>query len=133
MSEAETEQQQDGVWPGPLDNDGPCDPHWEVTPRAVHRMQRNGRELVLLDCRTEEEEEIARLEGGRLVPMTQLSLHIDELRDHEDDPIVVYCHTGRRSLTVANVLRQCGFRHVRSMAGGIERWSNEVDPSIPRY
>jgi rhodanese-related sulfurtransferase len=132
-ADSEGEQSPPGGQAGPSADDGPCDPNWEVTPRAVRRMQKRNEPFLLLDCRTPEEEALASLEGGRLVPMQELSLHIDDLREHQDAPVVVYCHTGRRSLTVTRVLRQCGFRDVRSMAGGIERWSIEVDPDVPRY
>jgi rhodanese-related sulfurtransferase len=110
-----------------------CHPDWEVTPRRVQQMMRAGTDLLLLDCRTPEEEELARIEGGVLVPMQDLASRLDALRDHEDRRIVVYCHTGRRSLVVTSALRREGFVDVRSMAGGIERWSLEVDRSIPRY
>jgi rhodanese-related sulfurtransferase len=110
-----------------------CDPVWEVTPRQVRERLDRGDEFLLMDCRTQEEDQIARIEEGRLMPMRDLGLHLDELRGDEKTPIVVYCHTGRRSLMVAIVLRQHGFDDARSMAGGIQRWSEEVDPSIPQY
>lgn len=110
-----------------------CDPDWEVTPREVARMRADGEHFVLMDCRTPEEAALCRIEGDVLVPMQDLGLHLSELRAHEESPIVVYCHTGRRSLAVAVALRQEGFEDVRSMAGGIQRWSEQVDPSVPTY
>lgn len=104
-----------------------------IEPREVARMRSQGTKFLLLDCRRPEEFELARIEGAELVPMFDLDLHIPRLRAHEDDLIVVYCHTGRRSLTVAAVLRDQGFSQTRSMIGGIERWSVEIDPSVPRY
>ena len=55
------------------------------------------------------------------------------LREHEDKTIIVYCHHGVRSLKVTSLLRQHGFGSAVSMAGGIDRWSVEVDATVPRY
>jgi len=55
------------------------------------------------------------------------------LFEDEDAPIVVICHHGMRSLQVVNWLREQGINHCASMAGGIDRWSREIDPSVPRY
>jgi rhodanese-related sulfurtransferase len=108
-----------------------CD--WEIPPREVHQMMRAGDDLILIDCRTHEEHEIARIEGAMLVPLQELSVRLGELRQFEDRPIVVHCHKGKRSMTVTAVLRELGFEHVRSMAGGIHRWSEDVDPTVPKY
>jgi rhodanese-related sulfurtransferase len=96
-------------------------------------MMRDGDDLLLIDCRTSEEWETARIEGAMLVPLQELSIRIGELREHEDRPIVVHCHKGKRSMTVTSVLRELGFANVRSMAGGIHAWSEQVDPNVPRY
>jgi rhodanese-related sulfurtransferase len=110
-----------------------CHPDWEITPRRVEWMIGRSDDFLLLDCRTPEEDAIARIDGGELLPMQDLPHRLDDLREHEARPIVVYCHTGRRSLMVTSVLRAQGFADVRSMAGGIDRWSLEVDRSMPRY
>lgn len=108
-----------------------CD--WEIEPREVARMLRDGEAFVLLDCRTAEEHETARIEGAMLVPLQELSVRLGELRQFEEQLIVVHCHKGKRSMTVTSVLRELGFDHVRSMSGGIHRWSEEVDPNVPKY
>ena len=110
-----------------------CDPEWEVTPSQVRTMLDEQTDFLLLDCRKPEEDVIARIEGGRLVPMQELSEHLEELRAYEDRPVVVYCRSGQRSLEVTTTLRQQGFTDVKSMAGGILRWSVEIDPTIPQY
>ena len=110
-----------------------CDPEWEITPRAVARMRAGGEPFVLVDCRTPEEAAICRIGDDLLVPFMDLALRLSDLREHEESPIVVYCHTGRRSLVAAALLREQGFDDVRSMAGGIQRWSDEVDSSVPTY
>ena len=106
---------------------------WEISPRDVARMMQNGDDLLLIDCRTPEEWETARIEGATLVPLQELSIRIGELREHEDRPVVVHCHKGKRSMTVTSVLRELGFSNVRSMTGGIHAWSEQVDPRVPTY
>jgi rhodanese-related sulfurtransferase len=119
--------------PTDLPEDTHYNPHWEVTPRQVHAMLQRGDDFLLMDCRTPEEFEIARIEPGELYDMADLAEHLEDLAGQADRPVVVYCHHGRRSLMVASVMRQHGFAWVMSMAGGIERWSQQVDPDIPMY
>ncbi len=103
----------------------------EVTPREVRR-QLAEKSPLLLDCRREDEFARARIEGGVLVPMHDLLDHVDDLGGPEQ-PIVVYCHHGVRSLYVTVALRRLGFGDVRSLAGGIDLWSRDIDPTVPRY
>ena len=105
----------------------------EIEPRAVEAMLSSDAEgFLLLDCRTEPESAIASI-GGTLLPMQELPQRIDELRDHADGRIVVYCHSGQRSLMVTQFLLRSGFTSVCSMRGGIDVWSSEIDPKVPRY
>ena len=106
---------------------------WEISAREVARMMQEGEDVVLIDCRTPEEWEMARIDGAMLVPLQELSIRIGELRELEERPIVVHCHKGKRSMTVTSVLRELGFANVRSMSGGIHAWSEEVDPRVPKY
>ncbi len=106
----------------------------ECTPRFVQTMLANPESgLVLLDCRTEEEWERARIEGAILIPLHELPERAHELDGYNGRPIVVYCHHGRRSLRAAAILRAAGHGGALSMTGGIERWSDEIDPRVPRY
>ena len=107
--------------------------NWEIAPREVARMMKNGEDVILIDCRTHEEYETARIDGAMLVPLQELSVRLGELRQYEERPIVVHCHKGKRSMTVTAVLRELGFENVRSMSGGIHRWSEDVDPRVPKY
>ncbi len=86
---------------------------------------------ALLDVREPYEHRIARLEGAELVPMQEVSGAAGRL-DRERD-VVVYCHHGIRSRAAAEYLRGQGFRRVWNLTGGIDRWSREVDPEVPRY
>lgn len=88
---------------------------------------------LLLDCRTPEEFQTARIAGATLLPMQELPDRIGELAGREDQPIIVHCHHGMRSLRVTKWLRERGFTLVQSMAGGIDAWSDEIDPAVPKY
>lgn len=105
----------------------------EITPTDVLRLPTGSVGMLLLDCRTQQERAFAHIADSTFLPMNELGERLEQLEPHRDRPIVVYCHTGRRSMMVARALRQAGFAHACSMAGGIDRWSLEIDPSIPRY
>jgi rhodanese-related sulfurtransferase len=118
----------------------PYQPDWEVTPREVKdRLARRAAgttDFLLLDCRKEEEWRTARIDGAVLVPLPEIPMRLEEIEGPDgsrDRPIVVHCHTGRRSLKATALLRAAGFSDVRSMAGGIELWSIDIDPAVPRY
>jgi rhodanese-related sulfurtransferase len=89
--------------------------------------------ILLLDCRTPEEFAIAKIDGAVLIPMQEIAERLAELEPWRDKPIIVHCHHGVRSLRVTHWLREKGFSFAQSMTGGIEAWSLEVDPSVPRY
>jgi rhodanese-related sulfurtransferase len=111
----------------------PFQPEWEITPREFVRRRREGEPLVLIDCRTHQERELARIEGSIHVPLLELGQRLGELRAHESAPVVVHCHHGVRSLQVTAALRDAGFDDVRSLAGGIHLWSLDVDSQVPVY
>lgn len=91
------------------------------------------RRPLILDCRTADEHAIAKIEGSVLIPMQEIVERLAELEPWRDKPIVVHCHHGVRSLRVTHFLREKGFTQTQSMKGGIDAWSVEVDPSVPRY
>jgi rhodanese-related sulfurtransferase len=90
---------------------------------------------ALLDVRQPEEHAYVRLEPSRLVPLPELAARLDELAQAfgQDAEIVAYCHHGIRSLHAAQFLRARGFTRARSLAGGIDAWTHEIDPALPRY
>jgi adenylyltransferase/sulfurtransferase len=65
--------------------------------------------------------------------MSELAARLDELESLRDSDLVIHCHHGGRSLRVTHWLREQGFAKAQSMAGGIDRWSRVIDPSVPRY
>jgi adenylyltransferase/sulfurtransferase len=105
----------------------------EISVRDVRQLQDAQQDVLLIDCRTPEEQQIASIEGTRLVPFGELADRVDELSGEKDRRIVVHCHGGGRSLRAAAWLRQQGFSKAQSMAGGIDAWSVEIDPQVPRY
>ena len=105
----------------------------ETDVASVASMLERNDPLLLLDVREEDEHATARIEGSRLIPMSQLGQRVGELDGYRDTLIVVHCHHGIRSLQVTHALRNHGFSQVQSMSGGIDQWSLEVDPSVPRY
>jgi adenylyltransferase/sulfurtransferase len=104
---------------------------FDVDPETLARWLAEGRELTLLDVRTPPEHAIARLPGSRLVPLQELARRWQELAD-APRPVVAYCHFGPRSEEATAFLRRHGIPTV-NLAGGIDEWSERVDPSVPRY
>jgi len=105
----------------------------EIAPQQVKASLDSGEDLVLLDCRESEEHARASIAAATLLPMSEIQQRVAELEPQRDQHIVVHCHLGGRSLQVAHWLRDQGFAHVQSMAGGIDAWSEEIDSSVPRY
>lgn len=105
----------------------------EVDVHTVKLLIDGDEEFFLLDCREHHEYEFARIDGAQLIPMGEITQRVDELQEHVEKRIVVMCHHGGRSYRVTHWLRQNGFPHTQNMAGGIEAWSVEVDPDVPRY
>ena len=87
----------------------------------------------LLDVREPEEFEIAALPNARLVPLGQIPTRVEQMADWKNDAIVVYCHHGIRSMHAIHFLAQAGFTNLTNLSGGIDAWSREVDPKLPRY
>ena len=102
-----------------------------VTPREVHERLARGERLRLVDVRETLEHRIASVSGAELIPLGELPAAFGRLDPAEE--IVVMCHHGIRSASACAFLAAAGFTRVSNMAGGIDRWSAEVDPTVPRY
>ena len=109
------------------------DPEWEIHPHELHELRSRQHPHVLLDVRTPREHEAANIQGAVLVPLDQLPHKLEELKQHADKRIIVHCHHGSRSLRATAFLRHAGFKHVHSLAGGIDSWSLLIDPAVKRY
>ena len=103
----------------------------ELTPAELKQRLDRGEKLILVDVREPWEFGVCRIEGAKLIPMGQIPANLQSLDVDED--VICYCHHGMRSLDVAVWLRNQGVATAKSLAGGIERWSLEIDPRVPRY
>ena len=105
---------------------------FEITAEDLKRKLDSGEALTVLDVREPWEYQTAHLEPSRLIPMDQVPARVHQELDPEEH-IVVMCHHGVRSANVAAWMQQQGFEKVQSLRGGIDAWSVEIDPSVPRY
>jgi adenylyltransferase/sulfurtransferase len=104
---------------------------FEMTVDDLKRRLDDGQEITVLDVRTPQEYEIAKIEGSVLIPLQELQDRLGEL--DPADTIVAHCHHGMRSAKAVQLLRQMGFKRAINLAGGIDAWSEEIDPKVPRY
>jgi adenylyltransferase/sulfurtransferase len=104
---------------------------WEVSAPELSRRLERGDDVTLIDVREPHEFEICRLPGAALIPLGSLPERMGEMDTSRD--LVLFCHHGIRSMRALEMLHQAGFRKLRSLRGGIDAWSREVDPAVPRY
>jgi rhodanese-related sulfurtransferase len=105
----------------------------QIWPTDLAERLRSPAPPHLLDVRESEEHAFVALPNSTLIPLGQLAQRIDEIEEWKDEEIVVYCHHGIRSLNAIGQLRHFGFTKLQNLAGGIDRWTTEVDPKLPRY
>ena len=103
----------------------------EITPRELAKRIASGDTPRIIDVREPHEWDIAHIPGAELIPLATLGAAQTKLDPNAE--IVLHCHSGVRSLWAAQHLRSAGFRKVLNLTGGITRWSDEVDPSVPKY
>jgi adenylyltransferase/sulfurtransferase len=102
-----------------------------ITPRELKERLDKGDKIVLLDVREPWEYSLAKIEGSILIPLGTLPQSLGKL-DSEAE-IVATCHHGMRSADATGFLLQQGFKNVKNLVGGIDAWSVQVDPTVPRY
>ena len=102
----------------------------EIAPRELKSRLDRGDDLFILDVREPHEYQICNLRG-HLIPLGELSRRVNELDSSRE--IVAHCRSGKRSAEAVEFLRSAGFRKVLNLKGGILAWSDEVDPSVPKY
>ncbi|MFI5114322.1 MAG: rhodanese-like domain-containing protein [Terriglobales bacterium] len=105
---------------------------FEISSSQVKSFQKRGEKFTLLDVREPWELEKVRLDGAKHIPMGDIPARA-HLELDPDDRIIVVCHHGMGSLSVASWLRQQGFEKAQSMRGGIDGWARTVDPKVPLY
>ena len=106
--------------------------NYEITVAELADLRKRNEPLTLLDVREPWELATASLGGSKDIPMGEIPNRAHQELDPESH-IVVVCHHGARSLSVTTWLRREGFEDAQSLAGGIEQWSREIDPTVPRY
>ncbi len=102
----------------------------EISVEDTKKLMKNGK-IVLLDVREQNERNTANIKGSIFIPIGQLPGRTNEL--NKSDSIITYCHHGVRSYVAAEILLSKGFKNVKSMAGGINAWSREINPDVPVY
>jgi adenylyltransferase/sulfurtransferase len=105
----------------------------EISVRELAKQIENGQAVRLIDVRQPWEHQLAQLPDSLLIPLNDLPHRAAEIPMEPASLLVVYCHHGVRSLSAAAYLDRIGYHNVRSLAGGIDAWSCEVDPSVARY
>jgi len=105
----------------------------EISVADLDALRQSDADFILLDVRETHEYETAKIEGSRLLPMSELSTRMGELEPHQNDHIVLQCHHGGRSMHVTQALRNAGFTRVQNLGGGIDQWSIQIDETVPRY
>ena len=103
----------------------------EISSQELKQKFDENESVFLLDVREQSEYDIVHLEGARLVPLNTLPHHLDDLPS--DQEIIVYCHHGQRSLYATAYLHQNGFTDAKNLAGGIDQWAVQIDPTLRRY
>ncbi|MBI3860198.1 MAG: ThiF family adenylyltransferase [Thaumarchaeota archaeon] len=104
---------------------------FDIDPVELKASIDRGEKLVLVDVREPFEYEICRLKGSTLIPLGELPSRLGEL--DQDAELVVYCHTGVRSVTGTQFLRDSGYKKARNLKGGVDAWARLVDRKMRRY
>jgi molybdopterin/thiamine biosynthesis adenylyltransferase/rhodanese-related sulfurtransferase len=102
----------------------------EITVRELKEKLDNGQNVSVLDVREPHEYEVANI-GARLIPLGELPERLIEL--NKDETLAIHCKTGGRSARAVQLLKEAGFQNVYNVTGGITAWSEEIDPSVPKY
>ncbi len=103
----------------------------DITCAELKNHMDRGDNIVLLDVRNPDEYDFCKIAGSTLMPLNELPTRFKELS--KDSAIVAQCRSGGRSAKAAAFLREQGFPNVANLTGGILAWSDQVDPSIPKY
>lgn len=102
-----------------------------ISVEELKTLRDSKKKHLLLDVREPSEHEAARIEGAKLIPMGEVPKRVGELP--KDCDLIVHCHHGGRSARVVGFLQGQGFTNAKNLDGGIDAWSERVDPSVPRY
>jgi adenylyltransferase/sulfurtransferase len=120
----------------PIDYDQFCGLHGDATVPGISvqelKAKMDAREAFdLIDVREPFEFEIARIDGAKLIPLGEIVECANELR--REKTFILHCHSGRRSAEAVRLLKEQGFANVYNLEGGIDAWSDFIDPTVPKY
>jgi len=102
-----------------------------ITVQELKAKLDRGEKIVLIDVREPWEYNICKIPGAQLIPLGTLAIEYKKLDPNAE--IVLHCHMGMRSMDATQFLLQQGFKNAKNLAGGINAWSLQIDPSVPRY
>lgn len=105
----------------------------EIGPEELAALMESGTPPRLVDCREDDEWHICRIEGAQLIPLSNFAEFAPARLTDKEQHLVVYCHHGVRSMRATHWLRHQGYRQTQSLRGGIDLWSEMIDPAVPRY
>lgn len=104
----------------------------EISATELKRRMDAGENIQLIDVRQPDENAFAKIEGAKLIPLGEILMRMDEIDESRET--VIHCKMGGRSATAIQALERVGFKgKLKNLKGGITAWSNEVDPTIPKY
>ena len=104
----------------------------EITASELKALMDAGADIQLIDVRQPDENAFASIDGAKLIPLGEIISRMDEIDPNRDT--VIHCKMGGRSARAIEALERYGFKgKLRNLAGGITAWSNEVDPTVPKY
>ena len=103
----------------------------EISVTQANELREKNPDLLFLDVREVEEVNFCKIPNSLHIPLNEIPEKMDSLS--KDLSIVLYCHHGMRSMSAVNFLRNKGYKKVINLSGGIDAWSNQIDPNIPTY
>ena len=103
----------------------------DIEPKDVKAKLDRGDQFQFIDVREPHEYQICSIPGAKLIPLGELPKRLSELDPSSE--IIAHCKSGMRSAKAVDLLKQSGFKKARNMKGGILAWSDQVDPSVPKY
>lgn len=108
-----------------------ADQRIEIAPAELAEWKKRDANLKIVDIRTREEHEAARIDGTVLFSQELMQEMLGRWK--RADPVIIVDHQGKKSMDAAAYFLGHGFQNVRALRGGIDAWSREVDPNVPRY
>lgn len=104
----------------------------QISVTALKELMDTGEPIALVDCREKDEHDFCSIAGAKLIPLSEFENRaVKEL--NKEEQIFIHCHHGGRSLRACEYLVSQGFQKVTNVSGGIDAWSQQVDPKVPRY